>query len=245
MGWQYAAASVTGASHVQQQLPCQDAWQIQQTDSGIIACVADGAGSAARSEIGSRTLVDHLCQTLAPQLDQLISHTDGAQMLVDAIDEVRQELSELGPIAEFHATLCGLIATAHGQMVFHIGDGVVLGINPGDWQDYVISEPENGEYADMTYFFTLPGWQQHLRIWCPHKPYPLWFLMSDGVSGFATTGTQTAGPQESFLKPVHQYLSTVSSDQGSEALNGTLQDKRAAAISHDDKTLAWLYMNRN
>ena len=56
--WQTIGASVTGASHVKTNLPCQDAHGFAELPGGLlIAVVSDGAGSAPLAEVGAQTAV--------------------------------------------------------------------------------------------------------------------------------------------------------------------------------------------
>ena len=57
-GWRTVAVSEVGASHLKDDLPCQDACRVHVTPSTLIACVADGAGSGKHSAIGSRAAVN-------------------------------------------------------------------------------------------------------------------------------------------------------------------------------------------
>ena len=56
--WRVASASARGTSHIKTGKPCQDSVYHSVTSGGaLIAAVSDGAGSAARSEIGSALAV--------------------------------------------------------------------------------------------------------------------------------------------------------------------------------------------
>ena len=61
-----ASASVTGRQHKVAGLPCQDAAHIRRLGrSGIIAAVADGAGSAKHAEIGAGVAVSAVADILS------------------------------------------------------------------------------------------------------------------------------------------------------------------------------------
>lgn len=237
---QSVGAAATGTSHVERNQPCQDAFAIASSLSGTVACVCDGAGSAARAEEGAQALARGVSQALSYDPHLLLRSADAAEQIVKAIQSVREQLSLRGPLAEFHATLCGVVVTAQGSLVFHLGDGLILGIDPDNWDDYLVSAPENGEFAETTYFFTMPGWQQHLRVMCAPARYRTWFLMSDGTASFAVRNGPWR-PEKSFLQPVHDYLRSVHRHTAEEALLGTLNDARSHRITTDDKTLVWLH----
>jgi hypothetical protein len=100
----------------------------------------------------------------------------------------------------------------------------------------VLSLPENGEYANETYFVTGDDWRSHLRVTSFSGAIRSVALMSDGAMPFAINRAKTGmfGP---FIDPVRSYLATVNETEGSEALLATLSDKRTWSITSDDKTL--------
>lgn len=137
-------ASATGTSHSAHGQPCQDAFEVVRNAGSIVACVCDGAGSAARSDEGARTLARMVTQALARDPRALLSSPDAGEQVAAAVQTARDALSAGGELAEFHATLCGVVLTPAGSLVFHLGDGVIFGINPDAWDDHPVSEPENG-----------------------------------------------------------------------------------------------------
>ena len=237
---QGVGASATGTSHFAQGQPCQDAFEVLSHAGSIVACVCDGAGSAARSDEGARTLARMVVQALARDPQALLSSPDAGEEVAAAVQAARDVLSRFGDLAEYHATLCGVVLTPAGSLVFHLGDGVIFGLNPDAWDDYLVSEPENGEFAETTYFFTLPGWRGHLRVMCAPARFRTWFLMSDGAASFAA-GSNPWRPAPGFLRPVHDYLRGVPHATGEDALQATLSDPRSHRITSDDKTLVWLH----
>ncbi|MBY6032225.1 protein phosphatase 2C domain-containing protein [Marinobacter daepoensis] len=239
MTFRYAGASATGKGHLDTGTDCEDAWRVTANEYGIVACVCDGAGSASRSAEGARCLADAVCEGLICELENLDSQTI-IGTLAEAIENTRRALAERGPLSDFHATLCG-VAMGHDQsVVFHLGDGIVLGTATPDWEDFVVSEPENGDFAETTYFFTLPDWRRHLRIFSVPGKYRSWFLMSDGTASFAVK-TAPWRPTSRFLVPIHRYLLNQTNDtECSQALMSTLQSPEADRITADDKTLVWL-----
>ncbi|MFO6423039.1 PP2C family serine/threonine-protein phosphatase [Motilimonas sp. KMU-193] len=240
----FVGAAVRGQGHLKTNQPCQDAWQVASEAGATVACVCDGAGSAKHSDQGAKKLSQMVCDNLLnyvlAQPSAAIAEPELVNQLCDSLANCRQELANQGPLNDYHATLCGLVQHQQQNLVFHLGDGLIIGINPDDWQDYIVSEPENGDFAETTYFFTLDDWQSHLRVMCAPARYKIWFLMSDGCASFAAK-THPYAPDLKFLKPVHDYLASVESKLGSQALMATLDDPRTHSITQDDKTLVWLY----
>lgn len=237
--FQVAGASATGRSHLENDTGCEDACHIIHRKEGVVACVCDGAGSALRAAEGANALVHAVSEAIAARLSELHS-PNIAETIIDAIRLTREKLALLGPLSEFHSTLCGVAITADQCLVFHLGDGVIMGINTDDWSDFVVSEPENGEFAETTYFFTQPQWQSHLRVFSAPKRYRTWFLMSDGCATFAAK-TAPWRPTSNFLRPVHDYLcGQTNSEVRNKALLNTLQSPNTDRITADDKTLVWV-----
>jgi hypothetical protein len=119
--------------------------------------------------------------------------------------------------------------------LFHIGDG--FGVAEFDGLLPVISLPENGEYANETYFVTATDWPDRLRFMpLAAAQSGCVALMSDGAGPFVVNRERT-GLFAPFIKPVTQYLSGVSQEEGNQALRDTLADERTYAITGDDKTL--------
>src|SRR5688572_4469636 len=64
--WRVSAASVQGTSHKKTNRPCQDhhRWELL-TPPILVAAVADGAGSAAKGDVGAALAVRHSIETIS------------------------------------------------------------------------------------------------------------------------------------------------------------------------------------
>lgn len=248
--WKVVSASVTGFSHVADGTPCQDAHAVSVLDNGwFVGITSDGAGSAAHAAEGSRILCQGLLTYLAVYIDELhelarrvcLEESEIRKVIVEAVELVREKLlaeTMDGSLSDFHATLVGVIAGPSGGLFFHVGDGVGCATNATEHSSFVISLPENGEYANETFFFTQHDWQSHLRL-TPFGPdYNLIVLMSDGVSPFAM-GPGGQEPHLPFLTPLSTYFSANDSLAGHKALVSTLESEKIRPITGDDKTLLW------
>src|SRR5208283_4372679 len=138
---------------------------------------------------------------------------DGARLEATircAIEAARSRLADLAvsrqlALHDFSCTLVGCVVSAGGGCFFHIGDG--FAIAQGAAGDSVLSPPENGEYADETYFVTDENWKDHLRL-TPISEINrgcLIGLMSDGTSPFAIDRLKT-GFYRPFIDPVVNFL---------------------------------------
>ena len=62
--WQTAGGRIQGASHIKNDIPCQDALRIEQIGQFTVAALSDGHGSASCpfSDEGSKAAVDTVCE---------------------------------------------------------------------------------------------------------------------------------------------------------------------------------------
>ena len=235
----FGGVSICGASHVRRGLPCQDAFMNANNGSRRITVVSDGAGSASHSDVGAQHFVKTIAAALLNDAVQIGADTL-RHHIIKAIEEVKHTLSDTHQLdlREFAGTLLGAVFDNEHCWIFHVGDGaaVVFGLD----SEVYISHPENGEYANETFFVTMPNWSEHLRInRVPFKPTAI-FVMSDGVTPFALKGE---GIASGFLKPISKYLMTATVVVGENALRHLLSGEQATALCDDDKTLSWILCN--
>jgi hypothetical protein len=240
MSWRVFAAAVAGASHVESGAPCQDAFAHRVAGDWLLAAVCDGAGSQPRSHIGAQLLAHAVVDGLAGSLDGALDAEGFRAHVERAIDRSRGTIesaacAESEPFASYAATLVGVAAGPQGGFFFHIGDGVAAARARADGGACTVSQPENGEYANETYFATGDEWAAHLRVLAFDAP-ALVALMSDGAAPFAMSkGNAALFP--GFIGPVERFLESAEEADGNRALAGTLGDPRTHAITGDDKTL--------
>jgi hypothetical protein len=243
MSWRVFAAAAIGKSHIDSSIPCQDAFAHALVDGTLVAVVCDGAGSHAMSHEGAAMVSARVVNDLSRRVggDGGAADIEAFRaIVVDAVASARGALearasAENTAFADYSCTLVGLLAHADGGFFFHIGDG--LGVARGaDAADCALSLPENGEYANETYFVTGEAWQEHLRVAQVPHAVACAVLMSDGAMPFVMAKGNGA-LYAPFMDPVERFLSTASEDEGSAALLGTLADPRTYRITSDDKTL--------
>ena len=229
MAWHVCAAAAIGRSHVDGGLPCQDAFAFDRVGDALIAVVCDGAGSQPRSHEGAQSVSADVVATLAR------AETVSPEVFVAAIASARAALEARGGVlSEFAATLVGAYLHRDGGWFFHVGDGVAVACNTDGAS--TVSLPENGEYANETFFVTGEGWESHVRVMQVAGPIASVALMSDGAMPFAMA-KDLSSPFMPFFEPVSRYLACVDEATGSQALLGTLLDPRTDTITSDDKTL--------
>jgi hypothetical protein len=245
MTWKVFLASATGKHHLDADTPCQDAAHHAQVDDTFIGVVCDGAGSAAQGRQGAEFLARTVTEALAAALRggcpaRDLSSGDGSRLraIVGAARDALEQLAQAqqGRLRDYASTLVGCIGAPDSGCFFHIGDG--FAVHRTEAGASVLSQPENGEYSDETYFVTDTNWQEHLRVTqLPASPCgSLVGLMSDGTSPFAIDRARTGfyGP---FIDPVLRYLREAGEPDGNRALHEVLASERTFAITGDDKTL--------
>lgn len=171
MRWKYTCASVTGKAHTQRGENGQDksrAGTIQISDSEFfIGIAADGAGSTTDggrgAEIACETLYTRIAETIRAKGDiSGITDEDVKAWLTSAREAIITEVPQEKRLREYACTILGAVAGNGGSIFFQIGDGAIV---TGTGQDYqTIFWPEQGEYANTTYFITDEQYLEHLHI---------------------------------------------------------------------------------
>lgn len=253
--WRVFFASAAGQRNLEQGEAGQDACHCLVEGDVLVAVVCDGAGSVLDGRSGSQFICRALAERLTNALlgDPLLTDLRSAGVLRleaairDAIETVRAQLAEIAAaralaLQEFSCTLVGCAVSRDGGCLFHIGDGFAILQDPAG--DSVISGPENGEYADETYFVTDENWTQHLRITPLAAPGhgSLVGLMTDGTAPFAVNRARS-GFFRPFIDPIAAFLAKATASNGNEALRNLLESPRACEISQDDKTLLLAFLS--
>lgn len=247
--WKVGGVAVVGFSHLEKDIPCQDAFAFKVKDNGqLIAAVADGAGSALLSHIGAQAFVDAVVSHIhaLPDAGELDAEQIAAEIIV-AINQTRATLTEDNEAAEdepaltisdFAATLVMVVADENGGAFFHVGDGAGTRFELDDMATAIVSKPQNGEYANETYFVTMEDWENYLRTTPFEGGFDTILLMSDGVTPMAMS-KGCAGPFENFVRPVVGFLKGADTETGEAALVNTLSAENVRAVTGDDKTFLW------
>jgi len=235
------ATSIRGALHKARDLPCQDYSCSRAYKNKFIAVVSDGAGSAPHSRTGAKIICDTLCS--------LLINSDIENIKVDvkkAILTARQKLlfhrynhsKTDKDFINFSATLVGAFCQNNRGVFFHIGDGAGIAFKNGQYDNFVISEPENGAFSCETYFYTMDDWQDCLRFTNFENANRI-LLMTDGVTGFAFSD-DFYKIRQNFLIPIIEYLEREKrKTYAITALRNTLNNKKAQHLNADDKTILW------
>jgi hypothetical protein len=204
----------------------------------LLAAVADGAGSASHSQIGSGEAVEILLKVVS---QSGVKPADMSQQQVcgwyqEVLEHLRTVASrESLPIGELACTLLLAAVWKNGAVLAQIGDGAWVlekdgSLMAGTW-------PETGEYANVTVFLTTQGALEHLQ-------FRRFEGKITGVAGF-TDGIQMLAldfgkrtPGERFFNAM--FASLRASADGTELI-APLQQMLASEVicsrTDDDKTL--------
>ena len=176
--WRTLFDSVIGSSHVQQEIPCQDACRVAKVGAGdsltlIIAC-SDGAGSAANSDIGSRAACDEFVRIIEEAIAsglrcREITREQMAAWYTTVRERLLAEAEALGVSpSELACTLLVTVIDADSAAYGQVGDGCIVVGSPGNLK--TVFWPQSGEYANTTNFIVNPNLTQLLEFHTSEAP---------------------------------------------------------------------------
>ena len=243
-GWKYAAASVIGTSH--QSSPegaCQDAHAFRYLDnaSAFVGVVSDGAGSASRSQTGSRCACDLVLQKIAAAPATLLFQQSFAK---ETLENLRSELQARAAeadlrIREFACTLLVAIVCPCRSVFWQIGDGAMCFRARNEERFQYVFWPEKGDYANVTYFVTDVNAKEHLDIDIVDAEIVELGIFSDGLERLALDFVAGEAHNGFFngLFPHIRSLPEGRSEELSLRLAEFLSSERVNKRTDDDKTL--------
>jgi hypothetical protein len=250
MGWVIAAASATGTSHQASGQPCQDAHahaRLRAADgSGEIAIlvVCDGAGTATHSDIGAAATAQSFVAHFARRLDSGLGELT-REVVVEWLRELRG--STLRSIAheegcslrDLACTLTAVVCRRDATDVVQLGDSLAAG-RLGDTEQFMpFTEPQNGEYANSTYFVTGEADEDQLYVDQLEGAPVQVALMTDGVHRFAYDAAAKT-IHSPLLKQLFKTLESAgpdAEDRLNQGLMSWLSSPKVLLRSDDDLTL--------
>lgn len=235
------AASVCGPMHRYKKLPCQDCFKHKNGKKNFVAVVSDGAGSAKYGKIGANII----CNTMVDLLANC-EFADIKQHIIKAVEVARAKVlrhrfnktKDSEGMMEFSATLVGAVYHQGKGIFFHIGDGAGIALHRNQYDRFIATRPENGNFSCETFFYTMDDWRHSLRFTSFDEADTL-FLMSDGLTNFAFT-PDFQQIEKGFLLPINDFLiQDITKQKAERALSNTLNTPIAKRLNSDDKTLLW------
>lgn len=180
-----------GGRHKAGNQACEDRTYSLSKDGVTVIALADGAGnskythSAEGAECVTKTISEFFCNNF----DKFYEKKDYGELSAvimrvchNALQKKAKEL-DIDSITRLSSTLLCVAVKEKKAIVCHIGDGVIGKLTPAG--TYVISEPDNGEFAGTTFFITGQNADKHIRIKKEELNDTIsYFLMSDGTSDY-------------------------------------------------------------
>lgn len=223
-------------------MPCQDRLGCEAlADGSLIAAVADGAGSAARSGRGAEIAVQTTMTSIKDALNE--GRTDVPALLLQAAREARAavlheaELEGVGA-RSYASTLLAAVLSSRGDAALQIGDGVIAVKAEDEW--CWVFWPQKGEYANTTRFLTDDDAVCQIQVEELRQGVVDIALMSDGLESLAlhyTTRTAHSPFLQGIMDPLVQARDQSEVTALSESLEQFLSSERVQARTDDDMSL--------
>jgi len=240
--WILSGASVPGESHLKRGIPCQDHFEIVNHNNKIISVVCDGAGSAKYAQKGAKLFSKYIAEELKniPFNEPMKSLEKSLfNAVVVAREKAVYELYKSGnDKKDFATTLCAFLMHQEYYGIIQIGDGAIIA--EFDEELEAISLPENGSYANETFFITDNCWYRNIRIITNENSSLTGIaLMTDGVTPALLDNKKNESAAA--VKIIFNGFRDKQCD--AEALKKLLKSKVFGSRSGDDKTLVIIVKN--
>ncbi len=243
MSWQVIGTSVIGTSHTVSGKPCQDSHGFQSLPGNVlILAVADGLGTAEKSDTGSRLAVDTALATLAgslgnrpPTADETRAALENAFLKARASLENKADADGLA-LRDLGTTLICVVLTPARIACGQIGDGAVVVQQPDDVM-VTLSSPQRGEYANETVPLTTRNALSMVRYSHQDIQVKALAMISDGLQNLALINPGYV-PHTPFFKPFFDSIlsKTLDVEQTRTRLETFLSSERICSRTDDDKT---------
>jgi hypothetical protein len=248
--WRICHSTVVGSSHLRSETVCQDFSGYKELDDcedpAILLFVADGAGTATKSDKGAEAVCVSFANYFETRLSAGASISDFQDSecrtwLAIARERLRDLASEQGcPQKEFSCTFLGAILGASSSVFMQIGDGAIVVSCPEEPDEYDwVMWPEESEFANMTYFVTGDDAEDHLQTAFVAGRVDEVALFTDGLQRLALH-MATKSAHSPFFR--HFFAALRSQPPGysselSEGLCAFLGSKQVLERTDDDKSL--------
>ena len=181
--WKNVQTYVIRKLHISRNMVCQDRTYYKEANGVKIAALADGAGSKSKSEIGAEIVCEKICELFSVKfIDYLLFFEDEKtnqakhkknmmslskeiiSFLMIALKEKALEMNIA--VEELSSTLLFFAIKDNHYIMGHMGDGVIAGLynENNAYRVKIISEPENGERSNITFFVPDTNAAEHLHL---------------------------------------------------------------------------------
>jgi serine/threonine protein phosphatase PrpC len=240
--WKVVPVSVIGTSHEKADIPCQDCCDFLRISSGegaiLLVALADGAGSAALSHVGSFEAVHHLLS--------LASHSNLAPSEISK-EKVREwmgkVLEHFSTVAEREKTTVSQLACTLLLGIIGESDAIFCQIGDGAWvaekegELIPVTWPQNGDFANITTFITSEGALETMQYERLTGSVAAIAGFTDGLQALALTfSTRTA--HAPFFRPMFASVQSCEDETSLIApLQAFLTSEDINNRTDDDKTV--------
>lgn len=217
-----------------------------ESDYGLVV-LSDGAGSKEYSATGAFTATRSVEKFFTQiydwkSFDEYNIEEIKVELLQYIIGEISSVASSDDNISDYACTLLFVlyIGASRKYIYGHIGDGGIVGLEDDTLS--IISEPENGEYKNQTYFITDKDAVDffHLGIGSKKSEQLGFLLCTDGVSSSLFKSTRAGQVISPVCQTFCQWLMSAESEEDiitvSKAYRDNLQ-KYFSPMSKDDLSL--------
>lgn len=231
-----------GTSHNARNTPCQDAFRYQlfgESAEWLVIAVADGAGSAAHSEIGARLVCDEFISRV-PNIswEKLVNRDEIVELFATVRDAVMAEAERLNTVPRELACTVLLCVIGPTMATFaQLGDGAIVVQSNEDLR--TVFWPEPSEYANSTDFLTGVRFREAIQFATLSESISELAVLTDGLQRLALDFT-TRQPYRAFFQPFFERLrSETEPAMLVEPFREFLDSPRVNDRTDDDKTLVF------
>jgi len=240
--WKTLFESVKGVSHQISGLPCQDNCSATELNNAflLLAC-ADGAGGAELSHIGARCACETIIHEIAKEFRECkylpdITRDRASNWLRSVRDAIALKAKESDiPLRQLATTLLAAIIGENRAAFIQIGDGAIVSHIDDTYQ--VIFWPQNGEYANTTYFVTDDRFEREFEFAIIDARMHEVAMFTDGLQMLALDFKEKQAHRP-FFEPMFQSLRTHNQvDELIVPMRTFLDSTPINERTDDDKTL--------
>lgn len=181
--WKNVQVYEIGKLHITRNMVCQDRTFYKEANGVKIIALADGAGSKSKSEIGASLVCEKVCELFSSRFTDYLLYFEeeklsqakhkkntyalSKEIITYLVSELKSKALELNiAVEELSSTLLFFAIKDNHYIMGHIGDGVIAGLynENNAYRVRVISEPENGERSNITFFVPDTNAVEHLHL---------------------------------------------------------------------------------
>lgn len=243
--WKYVNVSVKGTSHEATNIPCQDNNSclvlISDDYQTLIAIVSDGAGSATKSEIGSKFICQKFVRDIKKSFeDELLVKDFTQDFFKDWINNFQEELQKQAEaekllLKDYACTFLAVIIGENSACFAQIGDGAIVFKNEENEYNFMFL-PQQGEYVNQTFFATDKNARTQLQFDYLEKQIDELAIFTDGIQNLVID-FQTLTVNDEFFSQWFEWLREIQDrDVGNLALESYLNSPKINERTDDDKT---------